>query len=128
MVEDKKGDEIVKRDYKSEVKKLIEQPSRWTQPKTPYDHLPPHERPFNLEPFPNERNRLPFKMTDEDRLRRQKYLESQTLSDREPVRVDELERQLLNPIRRFYRAPFNHLIKLLEPTFVRNNLKLSNQS
>ena len=58
-------------------------------------------------------------MTDEDRSRRQRYIESQTLSDREPVRVNELEPLLLNPIRRLYRAPFNSTIKYLEPTFVR---------
>ena len=65
---------MVKRDSNSEVEKLMSQPSKWTQPKTQYDHLPPHERPFNIQPFPLERNRLPFKMTDEDRSRRQRYL------------------------------------------------------
>ena len=58
-------------------------------------------------------------MTDEDRSERQRYIESQTFSDREPVRVNKLEPLLLNPIRRLYKAPFNSTIKYLEPAFVR---------
>ena len=58
-------------------------------------------------------------MTDEDRSNRQRYIESQTFSDREPVRVNKLEPLLLNPIRRLYKALFNSTIKYLEPSFVR---------
>ena len=123
MVEDKKTDSVVERDYKSEIKSLKEQPVKWTKPSSPFDHLPPHERPFNIQPFGNERSRLPFKMTDEDRLRRKKWIESQTLTDREPVHVEELERQIFNPIRRLYRAPADKVMKLLVPVVVRIILK-----
>ena len=45
----------------------------------------------------------PFKMTDEDRHRRAKFLHAQELTDREPMNVPELERMIYNPIRRLYR-------------------------
>ena len=118
MVEDKKN-EVAKRDLKSELHTLKTQEAKWTRTKSVFDHLAPHERPFNIEPFPHDRQRLPFKMTDEDRLRRKKWLESQTLTDREPVRVEEINKHIRNPIRRLYSMPMNFAFKLLAPVFVR---------
>ena len=89
--------------------------AKWIQPPTIFDDLPAHEKPFPIEPFPHERQRLPFKMSDEDRLRRKKFLQSQELTDREPVHVPELERMLYNPIRRFYRWPADKFFNYMGP-------------
>jgi hypothetical protein len=118
MVDEKK-DEIAKRDVKTELKKLNTAEARWTRTPTVFDHLPPHERPFDIQPFKDERARLPFKMTDEDRLRRKQWLVSQNLSEREPVRVPELEKMIFNPIRRLYRAPADKAYKYLIPFIVK---------
>ena len=59
MVEDKKTDQVVKRDYKSEVEKLISQASKWTQLKTQHDRLPPHFIYLVISKF-NEKNELSF--------------------------------------------------------------------
>jgi hypothetical protein len=119
MGSDKKNEVTVeKKSVQAEREALFREETKWTSQHTPFDHLPPHERPFNIQPFPTERDRLPFKMTDEDRLRRRKWVESQELSPREPVRVPELENILFNPIRRFYRYPMTRLFQLLTPVLV----------
>ena len=115
--DDKKNDGTNnnKLDLKKELKSLKVEQAKWTQEPTIFDKLPAHEKPFSIEPLPNERQRIPFKMSDEDRMRRKIYLESQALTDREPIRVPELERQLYNPFRRLYRAPTDKLFKALGP-------------
>lgn len=118
MGADEKKGEVAK--LEKELHDLKAQPAKWTKERTIYDRLPPYEKPFNIEPFRDERERLPFKMTDEDRLRRKRWVHSQELSEREPVRVPELEKQLFNPIRRLYRAPADKIFKALEPLVVRN--------
>ena len=100
---------------KKEIKSMKVQEAKWNKEPTIFDKVPDHERPFPIEPFPHERQRIPFKMTDEDRKRRQIYLESQQLTDREPVRVPELERMIYNPIRRLYRLPTDRLFNALAP-------------
>ena len=67
---------------KKEIKSMKVQEAKWNKEPTIFDKVPDHERPFPIEPFPHERQRIPFKMTDEDRKRRQIYLESQQLTDR----------------------------------------------
>ena len=47
MVEDKKN-EVAKRDLKSELHTLKTQEAKWTRTKSVFDHLAPHERPFNI--------------------------------------------------------------------------------
>ena len=89
--------------------------AEWTEPKSDFDHWPPEERPFPIEPFPHERQRLPFRMTDEDRQRRKAWVQSQQLADHEPVRVPELETMIYNPIRRLYRVPTDRLFQALTP-------------
>lgn len=44
-------------------------------------------------------------MTDEERTWRAQWLKDQQLTAREPVHEPELERQLKNPFKRFYRFP-----------------------
>lgn len=100
---------------KQEVSSNKKAPTNWTSTPTVFDHLPAHEKPFSIEPFHNERSRLPFKMTDEDRKRRSAFLHSQELTDREPVNVPELERMIYNPFRRLYRAPADKLFNALAP-------------
>jgi hypothetical protein len=107
--------ELAKRSLKKEVNSLLTEEAKWTKEFTPFDHLPPHEKPFSIEPFPNERQRLPFKMSEEDRLRRKLWVKSQELTEREPVRVPELETMIYNPIRRLYRVPTDKLFGMLAP-------------
>lgn len=98
-----------------EVSSMTKTASTWSSTPTAFDNLPAHEKPFPIEPFHNERSRLPFKMTDEDRKRRSAFLHSQELTDREPMNVPELERMIYNPIRRLYRAPADKLFNALAP-------------
>jgi hypothetical protein len=114
LTADQKKDLAVKQ-HGAEVEKLLTTEAKWAQPKTIFDNLPAHEKPFPIEPFPNERQRLPFKMSDEDRLRRKIWVHSQQLTDREPVTVPELETMIFNPIRRLYRTPTDKLFNLLGP-------------
>lgn len=107
--------DLAKSKHKLEVSEMKTSPSKWVSSPTAFDKLPAHEKPFTINPFPNERQRLPFKMTEEDRLRRKNYLHSQELTDREPMNVPELERMIYNPIRRLYRAPMDRLFNLLGP-------------
>lgn len=107
--------ELAQKQHAKEVDSLLTTEASWSQPKTVFDNLPAHEKPFPIEPFPNERQRLPFKMTEEDRLRRKAWVHSQELTDREPVTVPELERMIYNPIRRLYRTPTDKLFNLLAP-------------
>lgn len=104
-----------KRALKREIHDLLTQEAKWTQSSTAFDHLPPHEKPFPIEPFRFDRERLPFKMSDEDRARRKAWLHAQELSDREPIRVPELEYMIYNPFRRLYRLPTDRLFNALAP-------------
>ncbi|XP_076347043.1 NADH dehydrogenase (ubiquinone) B17 subunit [Tachypleus tridentatus] len=73
-------------------------------------------KPVNIEGrFSHERERLVGDYTDADREWRKKWLKDQELSPNEPRRVPELERELRNPIRRFYSKPWNALESLLAP-------------
>lgn len=98
-----------------ELDRMSKEQSSWTAPPTAFDSWPAHEKPFPVEPFHHERSRLPFKMTDEDRERRAKFLHAQELTDREPMNVPELERMIYNPIRRLYRWPADKLFNSLAP-------------
>ncbi|BES90508.1 unnamed protein product [Nesidiocoris tenuis] len=54
-------------------------------------------------------------MTAEERAWRAQWIKDQHLSPNEPRYVPELERELKNPIRRFYRAPMDKLQNALVP-------------
>jgi NADH dehydrogenase (ubiquinone) 1 beta subcomplex subunit 6 len=75
------------------------------------------------KPFPiagryvNERERMTG-MTESERAWRAQWLKDQVLSHREPVRVPELERELMNPIRRLYRAPLDMVESMMKPIVV----------
>ncbi|XP_046979743.1 uncharacterized protein LOC124545011 [Schistocerca americana] len=62
-----------------------------------------------------ERERL-VGMTNEERAWRKQWLQDQILSPNEPRRVPELERELMNPIRRAYRKPLDVIFNALKPT------------
>jgi len=63
----------------------------------------------------NERERLSG-MTAEERAWRQKWLKDQVLSTNEPKLIKTNTPDLMNPIRRFYRAPLDMLFfKVLQP-------------
>lgn len=64
-----------------------------------------------------ERERL-LGMTDFERNWRKQFLKDQELSHHEPKLVPALERELMNPIRRFYRAPLDKLCDALTPVMV----------
>jgi hypothetical protein len=112
---EEKRKEHATQNLNQELHRMNSEESKWTSSPTAFDNLPPHEKPFPIEPFLHERQRLPFKMTDEDRLSRSKYLHSQELTDREPMNVPELERMIYNPIRRMYRLPADKLFNALGP-------------
>lgn len=57
-------------------------------------------------------------MTAEERAWRAQWIKDQHLSPNEPRYVPELERELKNPIRRFYRAPMDKLQNALVPKVV----------
>ncbi|CAH8607046.1 unnamed protein product [Heterobilharzia americana] len=76
---------------------------------------------MNMEPFPNERDRLALPFTDEDRIARKKYLKDQLLSDREPVNVPEWTR--VNIFRRLYRKPFDALTDFVRPVIGKENAR-----
>jgi len=55
-------------------------------------------------------------MTNEERAWRSKWLKDQILTPREPVYIPANTKELVNPIRRFYKAPLDTLFfKLLQP-------------
>lgn len=116
--------EALKQNLKAEVKKLLTQETKWTKESSAYDHFPANEKPFPIEPYPNERQRLPFKMSEEDRQRRRIWVKSQELTEREPVRVPELEQMIYNPIRRLYRGPTDRLFQALTPILGQHRVPL----
>lgn len=65
----------------------------------------------------SERERL-LGMTNEERSWRAQWLKDQHLAANEPVTVPEYEKLLMNPIRRFYRAPLDKLQSVLLPVVV----------
>lgn len=65
--------------------------------------------------YVNERERL-LGMTDAERAYRNQWLKDQILTDREPVYVPENDRELVNPIRRFYRFPLDKMCDALTPS------------
>lgn len=65
-----------------------------------------------------ERERL-IGMTDEERAWRAKFLKSQILAPEEPIVPKGFEKELYNPLRRFYRTPLDALQKALTPLVVR---------
>ncbi|XP_023226681.1 uncharacterized protein LOC111627355 [Centruroides sculpturatus] len=73
-------------------------------------------KPMSIEGYFNtERRRLVENYTDEEREWRKKWLKDQELSANEPRRVHELELELRNPIRRFYRKPWDMIYEKLVP-------------
>ncbi|CAF1405447.1 unnamed protein product [Didymodactylos carnosus] len=75
--------------------------------------FPIWERKFDIQPFKYERNRLPFKMNNEERLWRKQWLEDQVLHPDEPQNIPNLDKLRLNPIRyrwmRFWDGAFNKI-------------------
>ena len=70
--------------------------------------------PFNIEPFPYERQRLAGAgMTGADRAMRKQWLLDQELSPNEPRYIPELYPK--NPIRRVLAAPWNAVFGALRP-------------
>ncbi|KAF6017292.1 hypothetical protein EB796_003023 [Bugula neritina] len=65
--------------------------------------------PMTIEPFPFERERLPFKMTAEDRALRHQWIQDQVLSKNEPRYIPELHPK--NFFRRIYGAPWDYVTK-----------------
>uniref|UniRef100_A0A0A9ZHC0 NADH dehydrogenase [ubiquinone] 1 beta subcomplex subunit 6 n=1 Tax=Lygus hesperus TaxID=30085 RepID=A0A0A9ZHC0_LYGHE len=54
-------------------------------------------------------------MTPAERAWRAQWIKDQRLAPHEPVHVPEIQNHLVNPIRRFYRAPMDKFEKLLVP-------------
>lgn len=81
--------------------------------------------PMSIESrFANERERLGPDFNHKWRKWRAQYLKDQELHPQEPFKVPELYKELNNPIRRFYKAPWNYFEeKLLAPKIVSTTLK-----
>lgn len=88
-----------------------------------------HDAPSNtmgVRPMPiagrfvreNERMRG---MTDAERAWRSQWLKDQELSHRDPAKVAELNKELLNPIRRFFKIPMNAFQRWLLPRVGHDN-------
>jgi len=73
--------------------------------------------PMTIEPFPFERERLPFKMTAEDRALRHQWIQDQVLSKNEPRYIPELHPK--NFFRRIYGAPWDYVTKYVTASMVR---------
>jgi hypothetical protein len=123
--EEEQTKQQARQNLKKELNQMLKQEAKWTQEPTIFDKLPRHEKPFPIEPFPHERQRLPFRMTEEDRLRRKAWVHSQQLAEHEPVRVPELERMIYNPIRRLYRLPTDRLFNTLKPVIGETRVPLA---
>lgn len=66
-----------------------------------------------------ERARLAGRgMTDAERKMRAQWVKDQHLAANEPVYVPAMEKELMNPIRRFYRWPLDRLFQRIQPTLV----------
>lgn len=115
VLTDQQKKKLAKQNLERERSSLATQDAEWSHEPSAFNHLPPHEKPFSIQPFEHVRQRVPFKMSDEDRKRRQIWVESQELTEREPVRVPELEYMIYNPIRRLYRLPTDRLFQTLAP-------------
>jgi len=76
--------------------------------------------PMSIESrFAKERERLGPDFNEKWRRWRAQYLKDQELHPKEPFKVPELYKELNNPIRRFYKAPWNYFEeKLLAPKIV----------
>lgn len=57
-------------------------------------------------------------MTDAERKLRAQWVRDQQLAPHEPVHVPEIEAELMNPIRRFYRYPLDKIFQQLQPVLV----------
>lgn len=73
-------------------------------------------QPFSIEPSPWDRNRTAPEYSDADRALRRQWLQDQTLSAREPVKVPELE--TVNIFRKMWRKPWEVLFSSLRPVLV----------
>lgn len=73
---------------------------------------------MGVNQIPEElRNARPIKLIGSysDRRARKQFFKDQELAHDEVRRVPELEKELKNPIRRFYQAPWNKLEQILAP-------------
>lgn len=69
--------------------------------------------------FSHERERLGPDFTDAERQWRIKWYKDQHLHPKEPFTVPLLEKEMRNPLRRFYKIPLNYLEhQILAPRFV----------
>ncbi|GAB6029008.1 NADH dehydrogenase (ubiquinone) 1 beta subcomplex, 6 [Chamberlinius hualienensis] len=83
-----------------------------------HDHRPTNTlgiRPIPIAGRMTKENERIKGMTPEDRAWRSQWLKDLELSPREPVEVPELRKELMNPIRRFYRKPLDKFYQFLLP-------------
>ena len=98
--------------------------SSWEEQRYLYPHdfrdkFPVWEREFNIEPFKFERSRLPFRLTNEERLWRKQWLQDQVLAADEPKYVPNLDKLHKNPIRYRWMLFWDSLFNPLRPILVR---------
>ena len=104
--------------------------SSWEEQRYLYPHdfrdkFPVWEREFNLEPFKYERSRLPFRMTNEDRLWRKQWLQDQTLAVDEPKYIPNLDKIHKNPFRYRWMVFWDNVFNKIRPVLVRTMSEIS---
>jgi NADH:ubiquinone oxidoreductase, NDUFB6/B17 subunit len=91
---------------------------RYLYPHDYRDKFPVWEREFNIEPFKFERSRLPFRMTNEERLWRKQWLQDQVLATDEPKNVPNLDKLHKNPIRYNWMVFWDNVFNRFRPILV----------
>jgi len=88
---------------------------RYLYPHDIRDKFPIWERDFNIQPFKYERSRLPFRMTNEERLWRKQWLQDQVLAADEPKYVPNLHKLHKNPVRYRWMVFWDGIFNKLRP-------------
>ncbi|CAF2809059.1 unnamed protein product [Rotaria sp. Silwood2] len=88
---------------------------RYLYPHDIRDKYPIWEREFNIEPFKYERARLPFRLTNEERLWRKQWLQDQVLAPNEPKFIPNLDKIHKNPVRYRWMVFWDGLFNRLRP-------------
>jgi hypothetical protein len=91
---------------------------RYLYPHDIRDKFPVWEREFNIQPYKYERSRLPFRMTNEERLWRKQWLQDQVLAADEPKYIPNLHKLHKNPVRYRWMVFWDGLFNKLRPVVV----------
>ncbi|CAF0943786.1 unnamed protein product [Adineta ricciae] len=100
---------------------------RYLYPHDIRDKFPVWEREFSIQPFKYERARLPFRMSNEERLWRKQWLQDQLLAADEPKNVPNLNKLHKNPIRYRWMVFWDSVFNRLRPVVGNNTASILRQ-